>query len=369
MPTPSASQAWSSDRRLDILVLGPMGDHEDPAASTAPIRDAVNALLREPAFETLLTGGRVAAGDRYVHIPEGTNEPEIVQSILSRLDTADLVLFNLTPKAGEKEASANVFYELGLVHALGIPALIIKTARGAVPFYAGTMRQLRVPDFEIPTLMAALREPLRDFIDSENSQTNFLNDRVTQFYGLPIVDISAAVGLATGYYQNFLSRLITEGGFIAAHPHLIRQVVVVRPSGVDSTYPADMQALKTALAEAGYILTTEKLAPPPGDTLGQLWFDHVQGIVLDLPRTIYPLQRSPRLLSLRERSRTFRGHAAERAFTQRFRQVGEQLLDRVEAAIRYQLHHDAQEVRSRILHFARISEAPNLVTQLLNGSA
>jgi nucleoside 2-deoxyribosyltransferase len=365
MPAPTPSQAWNSDRRLDILVLGPMGDHQDPAASTAPIRDAVESLLREPAFETLLTRGGVAAGDRYVHIPEGTNEPEIVHSILGRLDTADLVLFNLTPKTGREEASANVFYELGLVHALGIPAIVIKTDRGVVPFYAGTMRQQRVPNFEIDTLKEALREPLRDFLDSENSQTNFLNDRVTQFYGLPIVDISAAVGLATGYYQNFLSRLITEGGFIAAHPDLIRHVVVVRPSGVDSTYPADMQMLKAALAEAGYTLATEKLTPPAGDTLGQLWFDHVQGIVLDLPRTIYPLQRSPRLLSLRDRSRTSRGRGGDRAFTQRFRQLGEQLLDRVEAAIRYQLHHDAQRVRSGILHFARIGETPSLVDTLL----
>jgi nucleoside 2-deoxyribosyltransferase len=367
MSTPSSQQPWSSDRRLDILVLGPMGDHEDPAVSTAPIRDAVEALLREAAFTTLLTRTGIAEGNHRVHIPDGINEQEIIQSVLTRLDTADLVLFNLTPKPGKDEASPNVFYELGLVHALGIPAFIIKAGKSQVPFYARGMKQHRVDDFQLATLMNALREPLRDFLDIENSQTNFVNDRVTQFYGLPIVDISAAVGLATGYYQNFVARLITEGGFIAAYPELIRQVVIVRPSGVDSTYPADKEALESALDGAGHTLATEKLAPPAGDTLGPLWFDHVQGVVLDLPRTIYPLQRSPRLLSLRQRNQTFPSPAAQRTFAQRYRQVGEQLLDRVEAAIRYQILYDAQRVRSKILHFSIIADAPRLVTRLLAG--
>lgn len=365
MPISPSQQPWNTDRRLDIFVLGPMGEHEDPAASTAPIRDAVEALLREPAFTTLLTQAGIAERNHRVHIPDGINEQEIIQSILTRLDTADLVLFNLTPKPGKDEASPNVFYELGLVHALGIPAFIIKAGKSQVPFYARGMKQHRVDDFQLTTLMDALREPLRDFLDIENSQTNFVNDRVTQFYGLPIVDISAAVGLATGYYQNFIARLVTEGGFVAAYPDLIRQVVIVRPSGVDSTYPADMQALKSALEGAGHTLATEKLPPPPGDTLGQLWFDHVQGIVLDIPRTIYPLQRSPRLLSLRQRNQTFPSPAAQRTFAQRYRQVGEQLLDRVEAAIRYQLLYDAQRVRSKILHFSKITETPELINRLL----
>jgi nucleoside 2-deoxyribosyltransferase len=339
MPPPPQDQ-WNTGRRIDILVLGPMGDTGDPTAGTGPIRDAVRALFPEPGFDELLTRKGIGTPDRSIHIPDGINEPEIIHSILTRLDIADLVIFNLSPKPGKDEASPNVFYELGLVHALGIPALIVKTAAGQVPFYAQGMRQLRIPDFQRETLMNALRQPLADFLDTENSLTNFCNDRVTQFYGLPIVDISAAVGLATGYYQNFLSRLITEGGFIESHSKLIRQVVVVRPSGVASTYPADMETLRTALHSANLTLETAKLSPPANDPLGPLWFDHVLGVVLDLPRTIYPLQRSPRLF-------------------------GEQLLDRVEAAIRYQMRQDAQRVRSSILHFSTIREAPSLVTRLL----
>jgi nucleoside 2-deoxyribosyltransferase len=344
-----------------------MGQDQDATASTAPIKEAVEALLKEPEFDELLNRAGVAPRDRSVHIPEGIHEQEIIHSIFSRLDVADLVIFNMTPKPDEKQASPNVFYELGLVHALGIPAIIVKAERGEIPFYAAGMKQQRVADFQLATLCNALRSPLREFLDTENTHTNFVNDRVTQFYGMPIVDISAAVGLATGYYQNFVSRLIMEDGFLASYSELIRHVILARPSGVDSTYDSDKALLKAALTAAGHTLT-EKFQLAGNQSLGPIWFDHVQGVVIDLPRTIYPLQRSPRLFAFLDRHREVRG-AAERAFNQRYRQLGERLLDRVEQAIRYQMRQDAQRVRSRILHFSTIADTPGLVSRLLNGAS
>ena len=45
---------WSADRRLDILVLGPMGEDEAGPTSTLPIRDALVALLAEDEARALL---------------------------------------------------------------------------------------------------------------------------------------------------------------------------------------------------------------------------------------------------------------------------------------------------------------------------
>lgn len=50
-PSPSD---YSSDRRLDILVLGPMGDAGNEP-STIKLQSALNALLQEDELETLLT--------------------------------------------------------------------------------------------------------------------------------------------------------------------------------------------------------------------------------------------------------------------------------------------------------------------------
>lgn len=351
---------YSSDRQLDILVLGPMGDVETEP-STISIQKALNALLEETEFQALLTRHHTHLNK--VHVPEGQSQPEIVQNILALLDSADLAVFDLTPKAANADR-ANVFYELALVHALGIPALLIIKEGNEVPFYARTTTQYRVPDFALTTLTKVLREPLREFLDLENRTTTFTNDRVSQFYGLPIVDISAAVGLATGYYYNFLSRLITEGGFLSYHADKIRQVMYVRPSSVNSTYEADMAALKAGLQTEGLVLATEKLPAIASDDKGPLWFDHVQGVVLDIPRTIYPLRRSPRLLNMHLRNREFPSTGAERSFHQRMHQLEEGLLSRVESAIRYQIRHDGSRVRAQILHFTTIAQAPALVKSL-----
>jgi nucleoside 2-deoxyribosyltransferase len=288
------------ERRLDVLVLGPMGEDDRGPASTLPIQDAIENLLQEDALRDLLNTHNIQ--EHTVHVPAGQNESEIVANILGLLDTADLVVFNLTPKQ-ENPDRANVFYELGLVHALGIPAMLVVQEDTVVPFYAQSTQQYRVREFSVEALTDALRSPIRSFLDFENeeSTTTFVNDRVTQFYRLPIVDISAAVGLATGYYFNFLSRLITEGGFLAEYPGTIRAVVYVRPSSIQSTYEADQERLRAALEGEGLQLETRKLDPPKSDEKGPIWFDHVDGIVLDVPRTIYPLRRSPRLLSFLER--------------------------------------------------------------------
>lgn len=360
---------WNTDRRLDILVLGPMGTEAGSIASTAPIKVAVEALLNEPEFAAVLSDAGVSREDRLVHIPDGFNEAEIVDSVLSRLDVADLVIFNLTPKPMEKgvpQHSPNVYYELGLVHSLGIPAIALKSGDDEVPFYARSMRQHRVSDFALNTLKEALRAPLFEFLDYRQRRTDFANDRVTKFYGLPIVDISAAVGLATGYYYNFISRLVSESGFLSTHAELIKQVVIVRPSDIESTYQADHDALKEALAGRGYFLCMgEQLRPPASNKLGPVWFDHVKGIILDIPRTIYPLRFSPRLLSFQMRNQSFPSEVAEREFQQRFRQIGAQLLDRVEMAVRYHLRTEGHRVRSKMLHFTTIQEAPELVGRLL----
>lgn len=350
---------WSKDRILDIVILGPMGETDNPAASTTPVQRAVQSLLGEEQFKTILNEQGIT--EHKVHTPEGLDQGEIVHNVLSLLDTADLVILNITPKASNPDR-ANVFYELGLVNALGIPSMLVATTDTKPPFYAQTTVRYRSQDFTEAALANELREHLRKFLE----EGTVSNDRVTQFYGLPVVDISAAVGLATGYYYNFISRLLREGGFLGTYPGDIKQVIYVRPDAVGSTYEVDIAKLTKTLEKSGYTLEKgKKLDPPQGETKGPLWFDHVNGIVIDIPRTIYPLQRSPRLLSLLTRNTTFKNPRAEAAFEKRRTQMENALLDRVEEGIRYQLRIDGPAMRSKILHFSTIEETPALVKSLL----
>jgi hypothetical protein len=68
---------------------------------------------------------------------------------------------------------------------------------------------------------------------------------------------------------------------------------------------------------------------------------------------------------MHQRNREFASPGAERSFHQRMHQLEENLLARVESALRFQIRHDGPRVRSRILHFTTIAEAPGLVKSLL----
>lgn len=365
-PRPMASPLdWSSDRRLDLFVLGPMGDDPAGPASTLPIRDALRALLTddEEIVRELEARGVTTTS---VLVPEDIpGGDDIIDRVLRGLDTSDLAVFNLNAKVSNPDR-ANVLYELGLVHALGVPSLLVLLQDSTAPFYTEGLAQTRVADFEPATLRAALRPELLRFIRDGASGRDYVNDRVSLFYGMPVVDISAAVGLATGYYFNFLSRLIDERGLLAFYPDAVRHVVYVRPSSLRTTYQADKQRLRDGLSAAGLDLeTTKDLDEPPTDQKGPVWFDHVGAVVVDLPRTIYPLVRSPRLLSFLDRNRQISTETARRQFDQRRTQLEGRLLDNVKSAIEYQVLRDVPNVRAEMLHFTTIGEAPALVRDLL----
>lgn len=58
-------QNYATDHRLDILVLGSMGDKKQP--SLEALGQAVEALLAEPSSAELLLANRVLAHE--VHVP------------------------------------------------------------------------------------------------------------------------------------------------------------------------------------------------------------------------------------------------------------------------------------------------------------
>ena len=165
---------YNNDKRLDILVLGPMGDNAETLPSTIQIQQAIESLLVEPDFQSLLTKYQIQ--EQKIHVPEGQNESEIVENILGLIDSADLVFFDLTPKS-ENADRANVFYELALAHSLGLPCILLLKEGNKVPFYASSSQQFRLPDFEQDTLTKSLRAPLHEFLDLDNRTTSFTNNQ------------------------------------------------------------------------------------------------------------------------------------------------------------------------------------------------
>ena len=354
-------KTWSSDRRLDILVLGPMGAPGELAASCGPLKDALEALLIESEAAEVLR--RALVTETKVHVPTGFDDAEIVNGVFSHLDAADLVVVNVTPKTANVETSANVFYELALVHALGLPCMLVSQTNAKIPFYANTTRTYFVTAFEPELLKTALRSPLLSFLKAE---ADFTDSRITQFYeGLPIVDISASVGIATGYYFNFIERLLSERGFISDYPEDVKQVVVVRPSNLFDTFESEHLKLKDHLQRGGFVLSSNKLDARHPSQRGPIGFDQVQGIVVDLPRAIYPLKISPRLRALQRRyDHPNRPGTDNQARDARLSQTSERLLDRIERAIRFQIRYDREGFRAQALHFSTMEALPALLKSL-----
>lgn len=357
---------YFEDGRLDIVILGPMGAKNEQNSTTLAIKGAVEALLQEGGAQKFLTETQTKATQ--VHIPEHWQDGEIIKGILTRVDIADLVIVNLTPKDGPGHPpSPNVFYELGLVHALGLPVIFVAQTGSETPFYIVTNRAHFLQDFSEEEIKNTLRPLLLSFLDPADF-TDFADNRISQFYGgLPIIDISAAVGLATGYYYNFVGRLLTNGGIISHNKDKVKRLIIVRPHNIMNSYDEEKDRLQEILSRAGFTLQEERgLVVPPGDDKGGIWVYHVNGIIIDLPRTIYPLKISPRLLSLQERSGTrSMASGASDDYKNHLRQLSERLLDRVQNAIMYHANKEGERFRHHLLHFATMEEVPGLLREYL----
>ncbi len=357
---------YFEDGRLDIVILGPMGNENNQDSTSLIIKNAVEELLLEEKAHKFLVETQTKT--THVHIPEDWQDGEIIKGILTRVDIADLVIVNLTPKDGpESPASPNVFYELGLVHALGLPVISLAQSGTDIPFYALTNRALFLKEITAEEVKNKLRTPLFTFLNPKDF-TNFSDNRISQFYGgLPIIDISAAVGLATGYYYNFVGRLLTNGGIISQNKDKVERLIMVRPHNIMNSYDEEKDRLLEILNREGYTLEEERgLTIPPGDDKGGIWVYHVNGIIIDLPRTIYPLKISPRLLSLQERSgmqSMVSGFSDE--YKNHLHQLSERLLDRVQNAIRYHAQKDGERFRQGLLDFATMEQVPGLLRKYL----
>ena len=357
-------QTWNVDRRLDVLVLGPMTGNNVLDSSCGKIRQALEGILKEPESIHLLAQRRIA--ESYVHIPEAFDEGDIVNAVLKRIDIADLIVANLTPRDGtDRTASPNVLYEMGLVHALGLPYVLLAQRGTEIPFYLLNNLVYPVEELTAEALTEVLRTPIRKFLNPRDD-TDFTGNRVTQFFdGLPIVDISAAIGLATGYYHNFVGRLLREGSFMKTYPDKVKQVVIVRPRNVLDTYESEKGQMTEILKAEGIGLVTEKLDAPPSDDRGPAWIDHVNGVVVDLPRTIYPLKSSPRLISMQRRLDKPGSRLASLAERDRLlHQTSDRLLTRVEEAILFHVRVNQENIRRQALHFTTMEELPELLRKL-----
>jgi hypothetical protein len=317
---------------FSIFIIGPMRKTRDGiavASHTTVIKTAVETLLEKH----LLTEVAVTA-------PDDLRGATIATDVFSRLDAADLVIADLS------EASPNVLYELAFVDALGLPTILVCDDDTDVPFYFRGHRIQQVGTVTPEAVTAAL-EPIVPAVVRGDGTHDLVSNPLRDFYHAPVVDISAAAGLAIGYYENFVREVIRNDGILDTNPTRARGLLVVVPAAL-SNRRDDRQAIEDqAAALAGLPIERDQRLQRPGSdrSFTAALIGH---LVVDVASAPYSLDKSPRIRQLRRRLGTLHG-LARTARDVMIGQMTRSLLAAFERALRDQIDDDSNTHPDRAL--------------------
>lgn len=134
---------------------------------------------------------------------EPTGSEDVMRFVLKQLDTADLVVADLT------HDNPNVYYELSIRHSLGLPYALISST--GTRFDIARLRYVEYqPDrLDDATMRGRLEKMLHDRHQKVIDKGDSANP-ITDFYGAPLVEVSPASGLGLGYYRNFIRNTISD---------------------------------------------------------------------------------------------------------------------------------------------------------------
>ncbi|MEM9128447.1 MAG: hypothetical protein AAGA97_01845, partial [Pseudomonadota bacterium] len=239
---------------LRLFIIGPMSDDrsDDQGLSLSKhipnIASATKSAIKEikkrnPGFS------------RPVEVISPPNEiGDIVGPIFNHIMHCNIAIADIS------DASPNVFYELSLLHANGVPVILL-TQNKRNAFYLLQMNILNVQDFSVETLIAALDpagvgdEPGQlEKVLHTPKEFQASNPITKHFNGVHLINVAAATGLATGQFFNFLQYVLKPGGIFRHPPEIDKKLIefegliLVRPSGVQ-TVDMDIARLEREFGE------------------------------------------------------------------------------------------------------------------------
>lgn len=310
-------------QNLRVFTLGdmkPAGDADrDDTRYVRQTHTSQLARIIEGAARDLARIGEIEGADCIeVSAPEDSNRADIVGAVLSAIENSDLLIVDVSNE------SPSVIYELGAVNALGLPYILV-TSRVSLPFYLTQTRGILNFAFTSeykssePSHRELRNRLLRNYRSADGLEA--MESRFSEYFGgLPIVNISGPVSIATGYQANFLNRFGAQD-----HGLLSRQVtwakgrdgdseievvtrirprhliVVIPDLNRHSDYNDARSTCEEDMLAAGLEMDSVSVLEEPGRNqrlgMGVLIVKNHAEIVLDIPRTLFPLLRSPRILT------------------------------------------------------------------------
>lgn len=280
---------------------------------------------------------------------------KIPDKVFDAIDESDLVIADLS---GNKPA---VIYELAFVHALGIETILVGNPE-SISFYLNQTNVISI-NFKAKKIVSDEFEgEIDNWLESKNKLFNSSNP-LSDFYKAPLPDISAANGLAAGFYDNFAGPILMSGKIVDRKQTSkgktidkvspLKGLIVLRPENLTSS----VMELKAHLEEQ---LTQQFPGEVQYGELEKLFISTEEGVrtpfflvrnyLIDIPRTMFSLRLSPRL----ERysgSPTLKNNM-ESVLIGRFFEGVKKYIGREEAAMKN---------KKKLFHFGSVEEIPEII--------
>jgi hypothetical protein len=289
------------DSKFNIFVIGPMGAAADNRSLLEKFSDRFRGRSPDRREEHIPNIGEAARqalkalqfrDDQFeIYIPTELLGGSIVENVFSKIDEADFAIADISHR------SANVFYEVAFFNALGTPVILLDLQGRDIPFYWRQDSIVGLKDFSVGSIEPQLTGILRSYFNA-NDPVQLSNNLITRFYGAPLVDISAAAGVAVGFFENFARPVLMQGqGALALPANGVDHLLILRPDRINDL-DSDRDNIKEQLAR-GERKTLSAPVHPRREVTAQVLGD----IIVDFPTPLYAMFRAPRYVKLRDRLR------------------------------------------------------------------
>jgi hypothetical protein len=268
-----------------VFVIGPMSDVTgEPLPNLQIVQGALLKIFGELGVAAV------------VDIPQEKYGSNIPADVFHAIDASDLVVADISRR------SPNVMYELAFAHALGVPTILVdcrpssSNLESKPIFYLTQDRTEYLADFKEAEVIRFLSQRIAHW---RKSAVDLSQNPLTAFYGMPLVDISAVAGIAAGYAENFVKPIqnAIQGKFDKQPVAAPGAIVVVLPTNLDGLRQEALELRKRlaeGFGEANVLSPALIVAEDRDGTVERRTVTYVNGVVVDLPRTLFPLRNSAR---------------------------------------------------------------------------
>jgi len=283
-----------------IFIIGPMTKgmvDEDEIAISQHIPNIAKAL--RDAYQRLVERDAAVFPDIQVIEPPDTPGGDIPHEVFSHIMHCDFAVADIST------SSPNVMYELAMLHANGVPVILLARNSQDI-FYFNQNNCLEVQDFNSATLEVALlggslnetaqAGHFEQLLTSNHLKTHW-NPITKHFNGVHMVNVAAATGVATGNFYNFTRWVLREGGIFEQRPEF-EDLVLIRPErihGVSQAIGPLQQAFgieKTGDDGKAWKELPEVVFPEPDHPRKKIFVKYVGKHLVDYPTPITSLSVS-----------------------------------------------------------------------------